>query len=95
MGDFGIRLIIVGIIAGASVAGALGLLLAAPTIATVRVLGSYIYRRLMDLEPYVLVYKPPLTDKDKEEGSTMDELLATSNRPEPDAKELQQSRDKF
>jgi len=88
-------LIIVGIIAGASVAGALGLLLAAPTIATVRVLGSYIYRRLMDLEPYVLVYKPPLTDKDKEEGSAMDEILATSNRPEPDAKELQQSRDRF
>ena len=46
--------IIVGIIAGASVGGALGLLLAAPTIATVRVLGSYLYRRLLDLEPYVL-----------------------------------------
>ncbi len=88
-------LIIVGIIAGASVAGALGLLLAAPTIATVRVLGGYIYRRLMDLEPYVLVYKPPLTAEDKEEESAMDEILATSNRPEPDAKELQQSRDRF
>ena len=49
--------IIVGIIAGASVGGALGLLLAAPTIASVRVLGGYIYRRLMDIEPYVLVKK--------------------------------------
>jgi predicted PurR-regulated permease PerM len=47
-------IIIVGIIAGASVGGALGLLLAAPIIATVRVLGSYIYRRLLDLEPYIL-----------------------------------------
>lgn len=47
-------IVIVGIIAGASVGGALGLLLAAPTIASVRVLGSYIYRRLLDLEPYVL-----------------------------------------
>ncbi|MDM8519663.1 AI-2E family transporter [Anaerolineales bacterium HSG6] len=46
--------IIVGIIAGASVGGALGLLLAAPIIATVRVLGSYLYRRLLDLEPYVI-----------------------------------------
>ena len=46
--------IIIGIIAGASVGGALGLLLAAPTIASVRVLGSYIYRRLLDIEPYVL-----------------------------------------
>lgn len=51
--------IIIGIIAGASVGGALGLLLAAPTIATVRLLGSYIYRRLLDLEPYVLVYESP------------------------------------
>ena len=48
-------IIIVGIIAGASVGGALGLLLAAPTIASIRVLGSYLYRRLLDLEPYVLV----------------------------------------
>lgn len=47
-------IIIVGIIAGASVGGALGLLLAAPTIASVRVLGSYIYRRLLDVEPYVV-----------------------------------------
>jgi predicted PurR-regulated permease PerM len=51
--------IIVGIIAGASVGGALGILLAAPTIATVRVLGSYIYRRLLDIEPYVIVYEKP------------------------------------
>jgi hypothetical protein len=69
------------------------LLLAAPTIATVRVLGSYIYRRLTDMEPYVLVYKPPPIEKQKEEESAMDELLATSNRPEPDAEELQQKRD--
>jgi len=52
-------IVIVGIIAGASVGGALGLLLAAPTIATVRVLGSYLYRRLLDLEPYVLINRPP------------------------------------
>ena len=58
-------LIIVGIIAGASVGGALGLLLAAPTIATVRVIGGYLYRRLVDLEPYVLVNRPviPVSNK--------------------------------
>jgi predicted PurR-regulated permease PerM len=56
--------IIVGIIAGASVGGALGLLLAAPIIATFRVLGGYLYRRLLDLEPYVVVSKrPPLPKK--------------------------------
>lgn len=54
--------VIVGIIAGASVGGALGLLLAAPTIATTRVVGSYLYRRLLDLEPYVLVKRTPLRE---------------------------------
>jgi predicted PurR-regulated permease PerM len=59
-------LIIVGIIAGASAGGALGLLLAAPTIATIRVLGGYLYRRLLDLEPYVVVKGPPPIIKNKE-----------------------------
>jgi len=61
--------VIVGIIAGASVGGALGLLLAAPTIATTRVLSSYLYRRLLDLEPYVITYPgkpaPPTADKNQ------------------------------
>jgi predicted PurR-regulated permease PerM len=52
--------IIVGVIAGAAIAGGLGLLLAAPTIATVRVLGNYFYRRLLDLEPYIETTPPPL-----------------------------------
>jgi predicted PurR-regulated permease PerM len=46
--------VLVGLIAGASIGGVLGLLLAAPTLSSLRVLGSYIYRRLLDLEPYVL-----------------------------------------
>lgn len=48
--------VIIGLIAGASVGGVLGLLLAAPTLSSLRVLGSYIHRRLLDLEPYVLTY---------------------------------------
>lgn len=73
--------IIVGIIAGASVGGALGLLLAAPTIATVRVLGNYLYRRLMDLEPYVLVNRPATPPPD-EETPVIESVLAVSNQPE-------------
>ncbi len=46
--------VIIGLIAGASVGGVLGLLLAAPTLSSLRTLGSYVYRRLLDLEPYVL-----------------------------------------
>jgi predicted PurR-regulated permease PerM len=48
--------VIIGLIAGASIGGVLGLLLAAPTLASLRVLGSYIYRRLLDIEPYVLAH---------------------------------------
>ncbi len=47
--------VIVGLIVGASVGGVLGLLLAAPTLASLRVLGSYTHRRLLDLEPYILI----------------------------------------
>lgn len=47
--------ILAGLIAGASIGGVLGLILAAPTLASLRVLGSYVYRRLLDMEPYVLV----------------------------------------
>ncbi|GAB4460695.1 MAG: AI-2E family transporter [Anaerolineae bacterium] len=73
--------IIVGIIAGASVGGALGLLLAAPIIATVRVLGSYIYRRLMDLEPYVLVYESPAI------GGSADKNIITARPTEAEENE--------
>jgi predicted PurR-regulated permease PerM len=75
-------IIIVGIIAGASVGGAVGLLLAAPTIATVRVLGSYLYRRLLDLEPYVLSQaprprvKPPVVKRQQ---------VAVSNQPKAES----------
>ncbi len=44
--------IILGIIAGASLVGVPGVVLAAPTIATLRVLSRYIYARLFDMEPF-------------------------------------------
>jgi predicted PurR-regulated permease PerM len=44
--------VILGIIAGASVAGVLGVVLAAPTIASFRVLGRYIHARLLDRDPF-------------------------------------------
>lgn len=43
--------VILGIVAGAALAGVLGILLAAPTIATARVLGSYIFANLFDRDP--------------------------------------------
>jgi predicted PurR-regulated permease PerM len=44
--------VILGIVAGALLAGVLGILLAAPTIASARVLGRYIYANLLDLDPF-------------------------------------------
>jgi predicted PurR-regulated permease PerM len=54
--------VIIGIIAGASFAGVLGVVLAAPAIASLRVLGGYLYARIFDLEPFQdkLTTVPPL-----------------------------------
>jgi hypothetical protein len=45
--------VLVGAIAGARLAGVLGIFLAAPVLATARVLLTYTYRKLLDLEPPV------------------------------------------
>jgi predicted PurR-regulated permease PerM len=44
--------VILGIFAGAVLAGVLGILLAAPTIASARVIGRYIYANLFDMDPF-------------------------------------------
>ena len=44
--------VILGVAAGASIAGVLGIVLAAPTIASVRVILHYIYAQLFDLDPF-------------------------------------------
>ncbi|MGB9594440.1 MAG: AI-2E family transporter, partial [Anaerolineae bacterium] len=44
--------VLLGVLMGASLAGVLGIFLAAPTLATLRVLGRYVYRKLLDEEPF-------------------------------------------
>ena len=44
--------IIVGLIAGAALGGVLGVFMAAPVLSTVRVLGRYVHRKLLDMDPY-------------------------------------------
>lgn len=44
--------VFVGLIGGAMVAGVVGMLLAAPVIATARVVVRYMYRKLLDLPPF-------------------------------------------
>jgi hypothetical protein len=47
-------------VTGALLAGVLGILLAAPTIASMRVLGRYIYANLFDQDPFPGTIASPL-----------------------------------
>lgn len=51
--------VIFGIIIGLEVGGVLGVAVAAPTIATVRVVGRYVYAMFFDLEPFPDAVAPP------------------------------------
>lgn len=44
--------VMVAVLAGAALGGALGVILAAPVVASIRVLGQYIYGKLMDRPPF-------------------------------------------
>jgi predicted PurR-regulated permease PerM len=52
--------VILGIVAGATLAGVLGVALAAPTIASSRVVGRYIYANLFDMDPFQGITATPL-----------------------------------
>jgi len=54
--------ILVAIIAGGNLAGVLGMLLAAPTVATLLILGEYVYCRLTDRDPFPEVEPPQETE---------------------------------
>jgi predicted PurR-regulated permease PerM len=45
-------IVIVGVLAGTSVAGVLGAILAAPVLATIKLVGTYGWYKLFDLEPF-------------------------------------------
>ncbi|MCS7221403.1 MAG: AI-2E family transporter [Anaerolineae bacterium] len=51
--------VFIGLIAGAQVAGVLGILLASPTIASLRVIVSYVIAKLLDREPFEPLPSPP------------------------------------
>ena len=55
--------VMIGIIAGGQLAGILGVLLAAPTLASFRVVGRYVLRRLYDRDPFV----DPIEEEEEEE----------------------------
>lgn len=57
--------VLIAAIIGAHMAGVLGILLAAPAVATLRILADYVYRRLLDLPPF-----PDLPDKSQGDANT-------------------------
>ncbi len=72
-------IILIGLLIGASLAGILGLLLAAPFMATWLLLGRYIYRKVVDLNPW----DPPIDDlgrKPKREARVLGILRRTRDR---------------
>jgi predicted PurR-regulated permease PerM len=58
--------VLIAAIVAANLIGLLGLILAAPTVATLKLLGRYVLRKMLDLEPWpveearVKVFSPPL-----------------------------------
>ena len=56
--------VILGIVAGAVIGGVLGIALAAPTIASLRVLGRYVYANLIDADPFPGQVSEPLPAPD-------------------------------
>ncbi len=56
--------VILGIVAGAAMAGVLGVLLAAPTVASARVIGRYIFANLSDVDPFPDLATSPLPPPD-------------------------------
>jgi predicted PurR-regulated permease PerM len=45
-------LVLVGVVVGGSLGGVLGILVAAPTLATLKVIGRYLFCRIYDLDPF-------------------------------------------
>ncbi len=56
--------VILGIVGGAVIGGVLGIALAAPTIASLRVLGRYVYANLIDADPFPDAISEPLPAPD-------------------------------
>ncbi len=56
--------VLIAVLAGGHLAGILGILLAAPTLATLRVLARYVLRRLYDQDPFA----EPVTEREPEKS---------------------------
>jgi predicted PurR-regulated permease PerM len=75
--------VIIGIIVGASVGGVLGVALAAPVIASLRIVGRYVYSMLFDLDPFPMVGPPSAPKKVRLTHAQLKAAEAPSPPPSP------------
>jgi predicted PurR-regulated permease PerM len=77
--------VILGVIIGATVGGVLGVALAAPTIASIRIIGRYLYAKLFDLDPFPMVGAPSLPRHARErEAERLAVAASRASSPEPE-----------
>lgn len=71
--------VLLGVIIGLTVGGVLGVALAAPTIASLRVIGRYVYAKLFGLEPFPMVGPPAAPAEEREKVAQ--QIAAQTPRP--------------
>lgn len=78
-------IVIVGVFMGASIAGVLGAVLAAPVIASLKVFGNYAWRKLFDLPPFPEpeIPPPPLEEIPVVEADEESPLASESTADKP------------
>lgn len=59
-------LVVVGAAMGYTLAGVLGMILAAPVLATLKLLGTYAWRKMFDLDPFPTAPPPPSAGKSRQ-----------------------------
>lgn len=65
-------IVLVGVLMGAAVAGILGAILAAPILASLKLMGTYTWRKLFDLPPFSIT-EDPAENEDEESPSPINE----------------------
>ena len=68
-------IVLVGVVIGASFAGILGIFLAAPTLATLKVVLNYAHAKLMDVDPYPISFEEQQATIARERGPTTSQKL--------------------
>ncbi len=87
--------VLIGILAGAAIAGILGIFLAAPVVASVRVIGSYAYEKLLEppiAQPVTMESYAKLGEAERQEESEESEETESESEPaEANEEEIGQS----